>query len=724
MNAQNVSIQLLNTLDRTPVPNAHILDTDNKVISISDEMGFFELSESDLQYQIQIRALGFQTLLKKVNKGTKFVLLTPIVLDMQTELIVEGSGEQAFDIQSYNQSSSATMDEFISKVDGVNTIQRGAFAWEPMIRGQSDQRLILSIDGMQVFKACVDKMDPITSYVEPNNLKKLSIDKNGGDVAENGSGLVALNLITERASFQPLKVELESRYQVRNNFQTYRLSASGSDRSSKNAYRVTGSYKSSDNLVAGNNETVANTQFEKLNLNLSYIRSLSNRLSLEANYITDKAYDVGYPALLMDATQALADIARIQLNISEAHSKTSVRSIVGYWNKIRHTMDDYERDVSQRAVMRNMYMPMYGETETFGLKLQGNLPFLGANHTWFFDAYSSRTYGDMEMISLDPSIADMFIFNLKDVQTYQFSLGLKQNKLLHEKVNLKLEENIRIQNLTSKDESYLSFFEGIYRREFSSKPVLLLSGSATLLYMATDHFSIKNTSVYTERDGNHLEQFGHYVYNYVDGFFYDGNPWLKPEKSIHSEIQTIWSKNNQSISLSMFMKYYWNYIDGTISESDGALNVQFKQYANVGNVRMSGLEIRTINPFFSSFTLENRASYVFAQNITVGDPLPLIPPFHGQSTINFTKKEHRVSFIIDWATSQKRIASITSVEDETPGFIILGLNYTRSWFNDRFESELAIKNLTDQYYHEHTSIGNIPQQGLNAMLSLRYNFSR
>lgn len=34
----------------------------------------------------------------------------------------------------------------------------------------------------------------------------------------------------------------------------------------------------------------------------------------------------------------------------------------------------------------------------------------------------------------------------------------------------------------------------------------------------------------------HVENYRHYVYNYVDGYFYTGNPNLKPERSTQVEL--------------------------------------------------------------------------------------------------------------------------------------------------------------------------------------------
>ena len=68
-----------------------------------------------------------------------------------------------------------SVDEFLSSSDNISFIKRGAYAWEPLLNNMSSERSTLTIDGMHVFGACTDKMDPVTSYVESNNLSAIDI---------------------------------------------------------------------------------------------------------------------------------------------------------------------------------------------------------------------------------------------------------------------------------------------------------------------------------------------------------------------------------------------------------------------------------------------------------------------------------------------------------------------------------------------------------------------
>lgn len=79
----------------------------------------------------------------------------------------------------------SSIDDYLEKSNNVTMIKRGNYAWEPTVNNMVSQRLVVTIDGMQIFGACTDKMDPITSYVDVSNLDKVTIGS-GQEGTENG----------------------------------------------------------------------------------------------------------------------------------------------------------------------------------------------------------------------------------------------------------------------------------------------------------------------------------------------------------------------------------------------------------------------------------------------------------------------------------------------------------------------------------------------------------
>src|SRR5688572_13185866 len=91
-----------------------------------------------------------------------------------SEVVIEGSATEADTLQNFYRSNmSSTTENILSRMKGVTLIRRGAYGQEPLLRGLSNGQLNVTIDGMKIFGACTDKMDPVTIYVEPWNLSSI-----------------------------------------------------------------------------------------------------------------------------------------------------------------------------------------------------------------------------------------------------------------------------------------------------------------------------------------------------------------------------------------------------------------------------------------------------------------------------------------------------------------------------------------------------------------------
>ncbi|MFC5048888.1 TonB-dependent receptor plug domain-containing protein [Aquimarina hainanensis] len=63
-------------------------------------------------------------------------------------------------------------------------IKRGKLCLGASLNNMTTDRLSITIDGMQIYGACTDKMDPVTSYVDVSNLEKVTV-YSGQEGAEN-----------------------------------------------------------------------------------------------------------------------------------------------------------------------------------------------------------------------------------------------------------------------------------------------------------------------------------------------------------------------------------------------------------------------------------------------------------------------------------------------------------------------------------------------------------
>jgi iron complex outermembrane receptor protein len=90
----------------------------------------------------------------------------------------------AFDF--YKNSKLASTEDILSRMQGVNLIKRGAYGLEPTLRNFSTGQSNVTIDGMRIYGACTDKMDPVSIYIEPANLQSIQV-AHGASGALDGS---------------------------------------------------------------------------------------------------------------------------------------------------------------------------------------------------------------------------------------------------------------------------------------------------------------------------------------------------------------------------------------------------------------------------------------------------------------------------------------------------------------------------------------------------------
>ena len=122
-----------------------------------------------------------------------------IVPEELVEIILIGKNSNK---HHYENKSLATIETYLEEANSVDFIKRGAYAWEPMIQGMASERSVVTIDGMRIYGACTDKMDPITSYVEISNLSKAEIKK-GQAGAENGATIGgAIDLERQKSEYE------------------------------------------------------------------------------------------------------------------------------------------------------------------------------------------------------------------------------------------------------------------------------------------------------------------------------------------------------------------------------------------------------------------------------------------------------------------------------------------------------------------------------------------
>ena len=265
-------------------------------------------------------------------------------------------------LSNYRQEKTlSSMGDYLEKSNKITMIKRGNYAWEPALNNMTSHRLNVTIDGMQIFGACTDKMDPITSYVDVSNLEQVSINS-GQEGTENGhciGGGIDLQIAPSKFYNSGLKTSIDLGYETNGNYKTASLDVEYSG--NKFYLNTDAIFRKSDNYEAGNKKEVLYSQFQKYNFSLQGGYSLSHNNILEANIIYDKATEVGYPALPMDVSLAEALITSVTHRYKNDSTKIKSLESKLYFNTITHVMDDSNRP----NVPIRMDMPGWSDTYGF-----------------------------------------------------------------------------------------------------------------------------------------------------------------------------------------------------------------------------------------------------------------------------------------------------------------------------------------------------------------------
>src|SRR5690606_10972796 len=75
----------------------------------------------------------------------------------------------------------------------------------PMLNGMSTERSVITIDGMRIFHAWTDKMDPVTSYVENTNMSGAVISDGQSGGVYGGTIAGSIDLMRRKSGFSSVK---------------------------------------------------------------------------------------------------------------------------------------------------------------------------------------------------------------------------------------------------------------------------------------------------------------------------------------------------------------------------------------------------------------------------------------------------------------------------------------------------------------------------------------
>ncbi|MCG2462347.1 TonB-dependent receptor [Flavobacteriaceae bacterium F89] len=637
--------------------------------------------------------------------------ILPINLE---EVILISSFKKAMD-STYVYNPMATLDNYLESSTKMEMLKRGAYAWEPVLNDMSSERLSITIDGMHIFGACTDKMDPVTAYVDVSNLSEARISS-GQQGSEQGSTIGgAIDLKLEKSNFKPTGWIGEVRTGGEFN-NAARMLGGKVDYSAEHFYVDTDViYRRADDYNAGGGEEVPFSQYEKYNLSANVGFMVSDGKKLSTSFIYDEARDVGYPALTMDVSLARAFIGSVTWLQDRFVGNFMNWETKLYANTIEHVMDDTKRpDVP-------MHMDMPGWSDTYGYYSQTGLKV--ENHKFLvkWDGFYNKSLAEMTMYPKDFDEKTMFMLTWPDVRTLNTGF-YAEDKIGIQESSLKLLARLGIQNNTVASDFGLNSLRIFYPDMVKSQGHFLKSFSAQ--YQTKIGFLDFNGGLaYGDRAPSVTEGYGFYLFNSFDNYDYIGNPNLKNEKSIEGNLR--FSSDWEKLKLGLEGHYFHikDYILGEIDTSLSAMTLGAEGVKIYGNLDYATLYNATLDAEYAYSTrLKLSGNISYHRGIDQdGGNLPFISPLAYRVYLQYDLGFFTGSFAMKGAGRQVNFNPGFG-EDETDAYTVFSLNLGKRFilYDNMIDVAFGVDNVFDTYYSTYSDWKDIPRMGRNFFMSVSY----
>jgi len=277
-------------------------------------------------------------------------------------------------------------------------------------------------------------------------------------------------------------------------------------------------------------------------------------------------------------------------------------------------------------------------------------------------------------------------------------------------------------------------FELLYGGTIPNQNDVNLSGNVSLKYNY-DGFQTQLAIGRGVRSASMIERYINHWNVGIDPYEYVGNPFLKPE--VNNQIELSFKKHYQkfNISADFFYSYLQNYITAIVDPSIHRkfmpmLQPQFaKRYVNTKKANQKGFEFSFDYSITHHLKFKSDASYTYAENNDLNEPLPQIVPFTSHIGFSFTQKKYWFTIQSRLVASQNRISTSFN-EQKTHGFITADVRGGFSHFKG-FTFGGAVLNILDKAYTEHLNFayknsnmlnGRILELGRNFTFYLKYKF--
>ena len=613
--------------------------------------------------------------------------------------------------------------DYMRSIPNVSGVRKGGVSIDPVIRGFKFSQLNVILDGgVRVENGCPNRMDPVASHVEAEDIENIEIIK-GPYMLKYGPALGGvINLVSEKPHpYEKFEIHADALYGFETNWNGQREHISVYGGNKKKYFLLAGGYRDYGNYQSGNedgHDTTFSTSFRKFNYAAKLGFTPHKNHSIILSYSGIHGRDVLYTSLPMD--EKSDDTKMISLDYNAVNLSKTIRSfdVKIYYTDVDHLMDNSHRsNWATRQMISDVDARNMGGRAELAMQFKNHRVNTGVDYENIYKD-GKRTMAMLMMGNWSTKISNLWLdANIQNIGVFA---DYKTHFSSYE-----IDAAVRFDyNMATSDDSLKIIKDEVnYFNDVSSQYFNFSFNFGISKELAKD-FYISLAFGRATRSPNMLERYIKLLTVGYDNFDYLGNPQLKPEKN--NEVDLTLKYAHEKIGnfyLNGFYSYVTDYINGerlpqsvVTPQTAGVLGV--KQFVNLDNVAFTGAEFGyTTSPKYkwggsvvASFTYGYTPSakqYIISGGNVVGDTiitndaLSEIPPFEANMSIFYKfLKGKLVPKISVRAVADQRHVSKAIYEAYTPGFALL--NFSVKYDIIKYVSvSLGVNNIFDRRYYEH-----------------------
>ncbi len=632
------------------------------------------------------------------------VALDTLVIEAERPLQINPVQQDAQD----RLAPSADGGDYLRSINGVSGTRMGGRGIDPIIRGQSQNRLNILLDGAFVHGGCPNRMDPPTTYSPLDTYDQVTVLKGSQTVRYGGGGSGGTVLMERNTPRLTAEKPSRGRFSMgfKGNSDTRDIGADVTAGNPQGFVRGIAHWSEADNYNDGVNRGVRSSyQSQSGTLMFGYTPDAHTRADI--SFESSREDDVLFAGAGMDAPESEHQAVRL-------HFKNKYLKAELYYSDVFHVMDNF----SLRPLVAPMKMRVDSSSKTLGGRFSWTLhtgdwnTLLGMDYQQnqrtaerFAGMPSASQLGMLQALmwpDADLQQPGVFVETEKTLRNGdEFKAGLRYD---HVSASADTAEQATMGGATAGDLYRLYYADAEteqtehniggflhYNHVLSSQTDIGLGLSRSLRTAdATERYLAASNNTAMMR--------------------WVGNPAIKPEQHHQIELSLNWEGSALSSSSTLFYNQVTDYILRDRAHGQSGILQQDKAtiYRNV-DATLYGVEWALQWKIDHNVTAKTEVAYVRAHNDDDDRPLAQTPPLEGSASVEYQAQQWLLGSRLRFAADQDRVDDnmmTGSGQDagSSAGFGVLDLYGRYRW--GAVELSAGVENVFDRLYAYHVNRAN------------------